>query len=283
MRRQERRWVVIVEAMRGRRRQCLDADDPEGGDHMKRLWTQSNARKKKKGGGAAWRGWQRAGQGKVALLTLERAGGDRGKLWHMEATGEREMQRVEADGEGEMRRMEAAGEGEMQRWRRESGVVVAKKEGDDSEVVVIGGRRSRMDAREGDEASFLVCGGGRSSCWREVRERVKAEGGGSPAMTVAVSSPLRAAIHYTSTSHQEINSEFSNSPLRLQYFIVATDIVYFIFVHFVPTMSAMRNWLATSPILMVVYEVILVAILVKDGTFFLLSARSLSHTMLDMI
>lgn len=64
---------------------------------------------------------------------------------------------------------------------------------------------------------------------------------------------------------KEINSELSNSPLRLQYYIVVTGMVYFIFACFVPTMSAMRNWLATSAILTIIYNVILVAILVKDG------------------
>ncbi|THU55568.1 hypothetical protein C4D60_Mb11t07940 [Musa balbisiana] len=64
---------------------------------------------------------------------------------------------------------------------------------------------------------------------------------------------------------KEINSEFSNSPLRLQVFILATGVVYFIFAYFVPTMSAMRNWLATSAVLTVTYDVVLVAILVKDG------------------
>lgn len=34
-------------------------------------------------------------------------------------------------------------------------------------------------------------------------------------------------------------------------------------------MSAMRNWLAISAILTGIYDVILVAILVKDGTIFL--------------
>ncbi|RWW88839.1 hypothetical protein BHE74_00002268 [Ensete ventricosum] len=65
-------------------------------------------------------------------------------------------------------------------------------------------------------------------------------------------------------SAQAINSEFSNSPLRLQVFISATGVVYFIFAYFVPTMSAMRNWLATSAVLTVIYDVVLAAILVKD-------------------
>ncbi|XP_072964259.1 proline transporter 1-like isoform X2 [Typha angustifolia] len=64
---------------------------------------------------------------------------------------------------------------------------------------------------------------------------------------------------------KEINSEFSGSPARLQVFIVATGVVYFIFAYFVPTMSAMKNWLATSAILTLTYDVILVVILVKDG------------------
>ncbi|WOL04429.1 hypothetical protein Cni_G13150 [Canna indica] len=64
---------------------------------------------------------------------------------------------------------------------------------------------------------------------------------------------------------KEINSEFSNSPMRLQLYISVTGVVYFIFAYFVPTMSAMRNWLATSAVLTITYVVILVAILVKDG------------------
>ncbi|XP_010927548.1 proline transporter 1 [Elaeis guineensis] len=62
-----------------------------------------------------------------------------------------------------------------------------------------------------------------------------------------------------------INSEFSNSPMRLQVYIIATGVVYFVFAYLVPTMSAMRNWLATSAILTIAYDVVLIVILIKDG------------------
>ncbi|KAJ0969099.1 hypothetical protein J5N97_021976 [Dioscorea zingiberensis] len=64
---------------------------------------------------------------------------------------------------------------------------------------------------------------------------------------------------------KEINSEFSSSTIRLQVFIVITGFVYFVFAFLVPTMSAMRNWLATSAVLTITYEVILLVILFKDG------------------
>ncbi|MQL71795.1 hypothetical protein Taro_004136, partial [Colocasia esculenta] len=47
----------------------------------------------------------------------------------------------------------------------------------------------------------------------------------------------------------EINAEFSGSPLRLQLFVVVTGIVYLLFAYFVPTISAMRNWLVASAVL----------------------------------
>ncbi|KAL6616576.1 hypothetical protein ACP70R_038846 [Stipagrostis hirtigluma subsp. patula] len=62
-----------------------------------------------------------------------------------------------------------------------------------------------------------------------------------------------------------INVEFTHSPARLQWFIAATGAVYFAFAYFVPTISAMRNWLATSAALTLAYDVALLAILVKDG------------------
>ncbi|KAK9278313.1 hypothetical protein L1049_027878 [Liquidambar formosana] len=64
---------------------------------------------------------------------------------------------------------------------------------------------------------------------------------------------------------KEINSEFSDSPLRLQYFIIITGVTYFIFASLVPTMSAMRSWLVTSFILTFSYIIILLVVLVKDG------------------
>ncbi|KAG2602760.1 hypothetical protein PVAP13_5KG707000 [Panicum virgatum] len=62
-----------------------------------------------------------------------------------------------------------------------------------------------------------------------------------------------------------INVEFTHSPARLQWFITATGIVYFAFAYFVPTISAMRNWLATSAALTLAYDVALLAILIRDG------------------
>ncbi|KAH7664254.1 Amino acid transporters domain-containing protein [Dioscorea alata] len=64
---------------------------------------------------------------------------------------------------------------------------------------------------------------------------------------------------------KEINLEFNSTAMRLQVFIVITGFVYFLFAYLVPTMSAMRNWLALSVILTITYEVTLLAILIKDG------------------
>lgn len=65
---------------------------------------------------------------------------------------------------------------------------------------------------------------------------------------------------------QEINSEFSDSPLRLQYFIIVTGAAYFIFAFFIPTVSAMRSWLGVSTVLTFTYIGILLLVLVHDGT-----------------
>ncbi|KAF8755774.1 hypothetical protein HU200_011243 [Digitaria exilis] len=62
-----------------------------------------------------------------------------------------------------------------------------------------------------------------------------------------------------------INLEFTHSPARLQWFIIATGIIYFAFAYFVPTISAMRNWLATSAALTLAYDVALFAVLIRDG------------------
>ncbi|XP_039850412.1 proline transporter 1-like isoform X4 [Panicum virgatum] len=58
-----------------------------------------------------------------------------------------------------------------------------------------------------------------------------------------------------------INVELSHSPARLQWFIPGTGTVFFAFSYLVPTISAMRKWLAMT----VAYDVTLLAILVKDG------------------
>lgn len=63
-----------------------------------------------------------------------------------------------------------------------------------------------------------------------------------------------------------ISAEFTgDSTPRLQWFIAATGAVYFAFAYFVPTISAMRNWLATSAALTITFDVALLAVLVKDG------------------
>lgn len=72
---------------------------------------------------------------------------------------------------------------------------------------------------------------------------------------------------------KEVDSEFINdhggitstSLLRLQYFIIITGAVYFVFAFMVPTISAMRRWLGISFIFTFTYIGILLVILVKDG------------------
>ncbi|PWA72633.1 amino acid transporter, transmembrane domain-containing protein [Artemisia annua] len=64
---------------------------------------------------------------------------------------------------------------------------------------------------------------------------------------------------------KEINSEFSDSPLRLQIYIVITGAAYFVFAFLVPTVSSMRRWLGISVVLTFTYIVILLVIVVRDG------------------
>lgn len=64
---------------------------------------------------------------------------------------------------------------------------------------------------------------------------------------------------------QEINSEFSDSPLRLQYYIVITGAAYFFYSFSIPTMSAMKNWLGVSAGLTFTYIIFLLFVLEKDG------------------
>ncbi|KAB2633269.1 proline transporter 2-like [Pyrus ussuriensis x Pyrus communis] len=64
---------------------------------------------------------------------------------------------------------------------------------------------------------------------------------------------------------KEINSEFSDSPFRLQYFIAITGVTYFVFAFFIPTLSAMRSWLGPSTVITFAYIVILLVVVVKDG------------------
>ncbi|PIA51550.1 hypothetical protein AQUCO_01100420v1 [Aquilegia coerulea] len=64
---------------------------------------------------------------------------------------------------------------------------------------------------------------------------------------------------------KEINSEISDPTLRLQYFIIITGVVFFIFAFMVPTISAMKNWIGISVVLTIAYIFLLLLILVKDG------------------
>ncbi|KAL5991217.1 hypothetical protein ACLOJK_012123 [Asimina triloba] len=64
---------------------------------------------------------------------------------------------------------------------------------------------------------------------------------------------------------KEINSELNDSPLRLQVFIGATGVVYFVFAFVVPNMSSMRRWLGASTVLTFTYIAVLIGLLIKDG------------------
>ena len=82
---------------------------------------------------------------------------------------------------------------------------------------------------------------------------------------------------------QEINSEFSDSPLRIQYYIIITGAAYFLFAFLIPTMSAMRRWLGISTILTFTYIIILLVVLVKDGRYTLPLAYFVLEMFLTMI
>uniref|UniRef100_A0A2P2JDP2 Lysine histidine transporter 1 n=1 Tax=Rhizophora mucronata TaxID=61149 RepID=A0A2P2JDP2_RHIMU len=64
---------------------------------------------------------------------------------------------------------------------------------------------------------------------------------------------------------KEMNLDFSNSPLRLQYFIIMAGVSYFLFSFSSPTMSAMRVWLAVSAALTCIYVTALLVEVVDDG------------------
>lgn len=64
---------------------------------------------------------------------------------------------------------------------------------------------------------------------------------------------------------KEINLVFSDSTLRLQYFIIITGIAYFLFAIVVPNVSAMRVWLGASAVLTSIYCIILLVALANDG------------------
>lgn len=63
---------------------------------------------------------------------------------------------------------------------------------------------------------------------------------------------------------------FSDSPVRLQIYILISGLAFFIFANLVPTMSAIRRWLAVSFIITFTYVLILLVILVRDGRYLLL-------------
>ncbi|MFS7964165.1 putative amino acid transporter, transmembrane domain-containing protein [Helianthus anomalus] len=64
---------------------------------------------------------------------------------------------------------------------------------------------------------------------------------------------------------KEIDSQFSDSPLRLQYFVVMTGVSYFVFALLVPTLSSMRRWLGISMVLTFTYITILLVVVFRDG------------------
>ncbi|XP_068652220.1 probable proline transporter 2 [Aristolochia californica] len=64
---------------------------------------------------------------------------------------------------------------------------------------------------------------------------------------------------------KEINSEFSDSPISLQWCVAITGVLLFVFGVAVPTMSAMRHWLGASTIMAALYIAVLLEILVRDG------------------
>nr|XP_043608154.1 proline transporter 1-like [Erigeron canadensis] len=64
---------------------------------------------------------------------------------------------------------------------------------------------------------------------------------------------------------KEINSEFSDSPMRLQIYIVITGATYFVFAFLVPTLSSMRRSLGISMVLTFTYIMILLVVVIRDG------------------
>ncbi|GAB2289441.1 hypothetical protein Dimus_023750 [Dionaea muscipula] len=64
---------------------------------------------------------------------------------------------------------------------------------------------------------------------------------------------------------KEINLAFSDTALRLQYFIIITGVAYFIFAFAVPNMSSLRVWLGVSAILTSSYIGFMLAAVANDG------------------
>ncbi|KAJ8772915.1 hypothetical protein K2173_028092 [Erythroxylum novogranatense] len=72
---------------------------------------------------------------------------------------------------------------------------------------------------------------------------------------------------------KEMHFVFSDSPWRLQYFIIFAGLAYFLFAFLIPTMSAMRTWLVVSAIVTFSYIILLMVMAVEDG----LSNKSRSY------
>lgn len=64
---------------------------------------------------------------------------------------------------------------------------------------------------------------------------------------------------------KEINLVFSDTTMRLQYFIIITGVVYFIFAFVVPNLSAMRLWLGASTFLTFGFIGVLLVVSANDG------------------
>ncbi|KNA16984.1 hypothetical protein SOVF_084580 isoform B [Spinacia oleracea] len=64
---------------------------------------------------------------------------------------------------------------------------------------------------------------------------------------------------------KEINLVFSDTTMRLQYFIIITALVYLMFSFAVPNLSALRVWLGASTILTFGYVVLVFVTVVNDG------------------
>ncbi|KAJ8771249.1 hypothetical protein K2173_026426 [Erythroxylum novogranatense] len=64
---------------------------------------------------------------------------------------------------------------------------------------------------------------------------------------------------------KEMHLVLSDSPWRLQYYIIFTGLAFFLFAFFIPTMSAMRAWLMVSAVITSVYVILLIIMVVNDG------------------
>ncbi|XP_021720187.1 proline transporter 2-like [Chenopodium quinoa] len=66
-------------------------------------------------------------------------------------------------------------------------------------------------------------------------------------------------------SLKEINLVFSDTTMRLQYFIIITAVTYFLFSFTVPNLSALRIWLGAATILTFTYIVVILVTTINDG------------------